>query len=79
MVAIKSDGRIHLTSQGRRIAEQTILRHHLIERMLSEISIVRNGRAPSSKQGDSESRYKALVTDPADCYFRVQLWLGLAI
>ena len=62
MVAIKSDGRIHLTSQGRRIAEQTILRHHLIERMLSEISIVRNGRAPSSKQGDSESRYKALVT-----------------
>ena len=63
MVAIKSDGRIHLTSQGRRIAEQTILRHHLIERMLSEISIVRNGRAPSSKQGDSESRYKALVTD----------------
>ncbi len=40
MVAIKSDGRIHLTSQGRRIAEQTILRHHLIERMLSEILIV---------------------------------------
>jgi DtxR family Mn-dependent transcriptional regulator len=37
LVTIKSDGRIQLTSQGRRIAEQTILRHHLVERMLSEI------------------------------------------
>jgi DtxR family transcriptional regulator, Mn-dependent transcriptional regulator len=37
MVTVKSDGRIQLTSQGRRVAEQTILRHHLIERMLSEI------------------------------------------
>ena len=37
MVAVKSDGRIQLTSQGRQVAEQTILRHHLIERMLSEI------------------------------------------
>jgi DtxR family Mn-dependent transcriptional regulator len=37
MVAIKSDGRIQLTSQGRQVAEQTIFRHHLIERMLAEI------------------------------------------
>jgi DtxR family Mn-dependent transcriptional regulator len=37
MVAVKGDGRIHLTSQGRQIAERTIFRHHLIERMLSEI------------------------------------------
>jgi DtxR family Mn-dependent transcriptional regulator len=37
MVAIKSDGRVQLTSQGRQIAEQTIFRHHLIERMLSEM------------------------------------------
>ena len=37
MVTVKSDGRIQLTSQGRKIAEQTIFRHHLIERMLSEI------------------------------------------
>jgi len=37
MVTVKSDGRIQLTSQGRQIAEQTIFRHHLIERMLSEI------------------------------------------
>jgi len=37
LVTIKNDGRIQLTSQGRRIAEQTILRHHLVERMLSEI------------------------------------------
>lgn len=37
MVAIKSDGRVQLTSHGRQVAEQTIFRHHLIERMLSEI------------------------------------------
>jgi DtxR family Mn-dependent transcriptional regulator len=36
-VSIKSDGCIQLTSQGRQVAEQTIFRHHLIERMLSEI------------------------------------------
>ena len=37
MVIVKSDGHIRLTSEGRRVAEQTIFRHHLIERMLSEI------------------------------------------
>ena len=37
MVTVKSDGRIQLTSLGRQVAEQTIFRHLLIERMLSEI------------------------------------------
>ena len=37
MVAVKNDGRVQLTSAGRQVAEQTIFRHHLIERMLSEI------------------------------------------
>jgi DtxR family Mn-dependent transcriptional regulator len=37
MVVVKRGGRIQLTAQGRRVAEQTILRHHLIERMLAEI------------------------------------------
>lgn len=37
LVSVKEDGRIQLTHQGRQIAERTILRHHLIERMLSEI------------------------------------------
>jgi len=37
MVTVKNDGQIQLTSRGRQIAEQTIFRHHLIERMLSEI------------------------------------------
>lgn len=37
MVTVKSDGRIQLTSQGRQVAERTMFRHHLIERMLSEI------------------------------------------
>src|SRR5690348_18487894 len=37
MVSVKSDGHIQLTAQGREIAERTIFRHHLIERMLSEI------------------------------------------
>ena len=36
-VSVKSDGHIRLTSRGREIAERTIVRHHLIERMLSEI------------------------------------------
>ena len=30
-------GRIQLTSEGRKVSERTILRHHLIERMLSEV------------------------------------------
>ena len=37
LVSIKRDGHIQLTSQGREIAERTIVRHHLIERMLAEI------------------------------------------
>jgi DtxR family Mn-dependent transcriptional regulator len=37
LVSVKEDGRIQLTHRGRQIAERTILRHHLIERMLSEI------------------------------------------
>jgi len=37
MVTVKGDGRLLLTSAGRQIAERTIFRHHLIERMLSEI------------------------------------------
>jgi len=36
LVTIES-GRIQLTSEGRKVSERTILRHHLIERMLSEI------------------------------------------
>lgn len=37
LVMIKSDGHIQLTEAGRKVAQRTILRHHLIERMLSEI------------------------------------------
>jgi len=37
LARIGKDGRIQLTSDGRAIAERTILRHHLIERMLTEI------------------------------------------
>lgn len=37
LVSVKSDGHIRLTPQGREIAKRTIVRHHLIERMLSEI------------------------------------------
>ena len=37
LVSIKSDGHVRLTRQGREIAERTIVRHHLIERMLAEI------------------------------------------
>ncbi len=37
LVTINKDGGIQLTSEGRKVAERTILRHHLIERMLFEI------------------------------------------
>jgi len=37
LVSVKRDGHIQLTPQGREIAERTIVRHHLIERMLTEI------------------------------------------
>src|ERR1035437_4028141 len=36
-VSIKRDGHICLTSHGREIAERTMVRHHLIERMLAEM------------------------------------------
>jgi DtxR family Mn-dependent transcriptional regulator len=37
LVRVSKDGRVQLTSDGRDIAERTIFRHHLIERMLTEI------------------------------------------
>lgn len=37
LVSIMNDGHVRLSPQGREIAERTIVRHHLIERMLSEI------------------------------------------
>ena len=37
LVSVKRDGQIQLMAQGRQIAERTIVRHHLVERMLSEI------------------------------------------
>jgi DtxR family Mn-dependent transcriptional regulator len=37
LVRVGKDGRVQLTGDGRTIAERTILRHHLIERMLTEI------------------------------------------
>ena len=37
MARVETDGRVRLTPKGRRIAQRTIFRHHLIERMLSEI------------------------------------------
>ena len=37
MVRVGSDGRVRLTPAGREIANRTARRHHLIERMLSEV------------------------------------------
>lgn len=37
LVRVRNKGRIQLTAAGRRIARKLALRHHLIERMLSEI------------------------------------------
>ncbi|HEY6352015.1 MAG TPA: metal-dependent transcriptional regulator [Candidatus Angelobacter sp.] len=37
LVRVSKNGRVQLTVEGRGIAERTIVRHHLIERMLTEI------------------------------------------
>jgi len=37
LVQVRADGRVQLTSAGREIAKRTVYRHHLIERMLSEV------------------------------------------
>jgi DtxR family Mn-dependent transcriptional regulator len=37
LVRVQTDGRVGLTSSGRKIARKLALRHHLIERMLSEM------------------------------------------
>jgi DtxR family transcriptional regulator, Mn-dependent transcriptional regulator len=37
LVRVSKDGRVQLTASGRGIAERTMFRHHLIERMLTEI------------------------------------------
>jgi len=37
LVRVNTDGRVRLTAAGRKIARRLTLRHHLIERMLSEI------------------------------------------
>src|SRR6476619_881017 len=37
LVQVRADGRVQLTSAGREVAKRTANRHHLIERMLSEV------------------------------------------
>ena len=37
LVEVGADGIVRLTSEGRETAYRTALRHHLIERMLSEV------------------------------------------
>src|SRR6202522_3676094 len=37
LVRVQSDGHVRLTAAGRKIARKLTLRHHLIERMLSEL------------------------------------------
>ena len=37
LVRVNTDGRVRLTAAGKKIARKLTVRHHLIERMLSEI------------------------------------------
>jgi len=37
LVAVRTDGRVELTAAGRKVALRTMMRHHLIERMLAEV------------------------------------------
>src|SRR5579864_1601251 len=41
LVSIKKEGHISLSSRGREIAERTMIRHHLIERMIVRSAISR--------------------------------------
>ncbi|MBZ5670774.1 MAG: metal-dependent transcriptional regulator, partial [Acidobacteriia bacterium] len=36
LVDVRKDGQVRLTDEGRRIAKRIAVRHHLIERMLTE-------------------------------------------
>ena len=37
LVRVQADGHVRLTAAGRKIARKLTLRHHLIERMLTEV------------------------------------------
>jgi DtxR family Mn-dependent transcriptional regulator len=37
LVAVRQDGRVQLSAEGRKIARRLAMRHHLIERMLHEV------------------------------------------
>jgi DtxR family transcriptional regulator, Mn-dependent transcriptional regulator len=37
LVAVRADGHVELTAAGRKVALRTMVRHHLIERMLAEV------------------------------------------
>ena len=37
LVAVRAEGRVELTAAGRQVALRTMVRHHLIERMLAEV------------------------------------------
>jgi DtxR family Mn-dependent transcriptional regulator len=37
LVSVRADGRVELTPSGRKVALRTMVRHHLIERMLAEV------------------------------------------
>lgn len=37
LILVEADGRLRLTNEGRRIADRLLNRHHLIERMLTEV------------------------------------------
>ncbi len=37
LVTVRADGRVELTAAGREVALRTMVRHHLIERMLTEV------------------------------------------
>ena len=37
LVSVRTDGRVQLTGEGRKIARRLAIRHHLIERMLHEV------------------------------------------
>lgn len=71
LVLVRPEGRVQLTAEGRRIARQLALRHHLIERMLHEIFGM-----PWYKVHDEAERLEHAVSGDFEALLSCKLGVG---
>lgn len=74
LVSVRADGRVELTPEGRQIARRTVVRHHLIERMLHEVFGMEwwkvheeAERLEHAVSADFEAKLAAKLGRTADC------------